>query len=188
MKKNRWFSLLSVVIIAGVVSACGNNAAGGTNTAPQETASVAPGNTAESASPGAEATPSDAAASPAPSDEGKTETKGDGESSASARPDYLPADFPIPDDAVIINSTENIDNGKKSVLLVFKTKEGFDKLGQSYKDYVNEKKLEDGAQTIDDKNIIIQGTISGSEFISIIGGKLASEEGVSELTVSWTEQ
>ncbi|MGG4141551.1 hypothetical protein ABEW34_00330 [Paenibacillus algorifonticola] len=186
MKKNRWFSLLSVVIIAGVISACGNNAAGGTHSAPQESASAAPGNTAESASPGAEATPSDAVASP--SDEGKAETKGDGQSSASARPDYLPADFPIPDDAVIINSTENIDNGKKSVLLVFKTKEDFDKLGQSYKDYVNEKKLEDGAQTIDDKNIIIQGTISGSEFISIIGGKLASEEGVSELTVSWTEQ
>ncbi|SFE49287.1 hypothetical protein SAMN04487969_10357 [Paenibacillus algorifonticola] len=153
MKKNRWFSLLSVVIIAGVVSACGNNAVGGANTAPQETTSVAPGNTEES-----------------------------------ARPDYLPADFPIPDDAVIINSTENIDDGKKSVLLVFKTKESFDKLGQSYKDYVNEKKLEGGAQTIDDKNIIIQGTISGSEFISIIGGKLASEEGVSELTVSWIEQ
>ncbi|WP_341281758.1 hypothetical protein [Paenibacillus sp. FSL H8-0537] len=185
MKKNKWFSLLSVVIIAGVVSACGDNAANGTNTAPQETTSAAPGNTAESASPGAEATPSDAAASsPSPSDEGK----GGGESSESVRPGYLPADFPIPDDAVIINSTENIDDGKKSVLLVFKTKESFDKLGQLYKDYVNEKKLKDGAQTIDDKNIVIQGTISGSEFISIIGGKLASEEGISELTVTWTEQ
>ncbi|WP_338555276.1 hypothetical protein [Paenibacillus sp. KS-LC4] len=185
MKKNKWFSLLSVVIIAGVVSACGNNAANGTNTAPQETASAAPDNVAESISPGVEATPSDAAASsPSPSDGGK----GGGESSESVRPGYLPADFPIPDDAVVINSTENMDEGKKSVLLVFKTKESFDKLSQMYKDYVNEKQLKDGAQTIDDKNIVIQGTISGSEFISIIGGKLASEEGVSELTVTWAEQ
>lgn len=55
-----------------------------------------------------------------------------------------------------------------------------------YKQYF--KSLTDGAETIDDKNIIIQGTDEQRQHgWSVIGGVLAAREGIIELTVTWAE-
>ncbi|WP_413407666.1 hypothetical protein [Paenibacillus amylolyticus] len=55
-------------------------------------------------------------------------------------------------------------------------------------DGVLAKKLTDAGQTIDDKNIIIQGTDPETKDVwSLIGGTLAGQEGVIELTLTWTE-
>ncbi|MNP82491.1 hypothetical protein D3C76_1811330 [compost metagenome] len=46
----------------------------------------------------------------------------------------------------------------------------------------------DAAQTIDSRNPIIQGyTKDNKQGWSVIGGKLSSQEGVIELTVTWVE-
>ncbi|WP_019640287.1 hypothetical protein [Paenibacillus fonticola] len=104
------------------------------------------------------------------------------------RPEYLPADFPIPDDAKISTSQSDITDGKKSALLIFSTEEDMETITKLYKDYFNKQNLDDSAQTIDDKNIIIRGdNPEKKESWSMIGGLLSSSEGVIELNVTWTE-
>ncbi|GAA0135118.1 hypothetical protein YSY43_19580 [Paenibacillus sp. YSY-4.3] len=57
-----------------------------------------------------------------------------------------------------------------------------------YKEYFKTQNLDDSGQTIDDKNIIIQGdNPDKNESWSMIGGRLSSSEGVIELNVTWTE-
>lgn len=103
-------------------------------------------------------------------------------------PAYLPADFPVPDDVEITMSNSGQDEGKKSVLLIIRTKEDIDTVTSMYTTYLEGRKLEDAAQTLDAKNIIIQGeSPTNSEYWSMIGGSLASEEGVVELTINWEE-
>ena len=104
------------------------------------------------------------------------------------RPKYLPADFPLPDDVEIETSHSQQSEGKKSVLLIIHTKEDMETITSMYTTYFEAQKLEDAAQTIDAKNIIIQGeSPTNSEYWSMIGGSLASTEGVIELTITWQE-
>lgn len=80
-------------------------------------------------------------------------------------------------------------DGKKSVLLIFSTKESMPAVTKLYKDYFKTQNLSDAGQTIDDKNIIIQGgNIEKKQSWSMIGGPLSGQEGVIELTVTWAEQ
>lgn len=103
-------------------------------------------------------------------------------------PKYLPTDFPLPDDAEIETSHSQQSEGKKSVLLIIHTKEDMETITSMYTTYFEAQKLEDAAQTIDAKNIIIQGeSPTNSEYWSMIGGSLASTEGVIELTITWQE-
>ncbi|MBD2865695.1 hypothetical protein [Paenibacillus oceani] len=103
-------------------------------------------------------------------------------------PEYLPADFPLPKDAEIETSHSGINDGRKSALLVFTTKESMSSVTKLYKDYFKTQNLADAAQTIDDKNIIIQGeNKTKKQSWSMIGGVLASKDGVIELTVTWSE-
>ncbi|RAU92605.1 hypothetical protein [Paenibacillus sp. YN15] len=105
-----------------------------------------------------------------------------------ALPENLPKDFPLPADASISTSHSGTADGKKSALLVFTTKESMETVIKLYKDYFNAKLGSDAAQTIDDKNLIIQGnTKDNKQSWSVIGGRLASREGVIELTVTWAE-
>ncbi|GIP58288.1 hypothetical protein MKX50_01530 [Paenibacillus sp. FSL W8-0186] len=104
------------------------------------------------------------------------------------RPEYLPADFPLPDDVKISTSHSEIKDGKKSVLLIFSTEEDMATITKLYKDYFKSQNLDDSGQTIGDKNIIIQGdNPDKNESWSMIGGRLSSNEGVIELNVTWTE-
>ncbi|MNJ54842.1 hypothetical protein D3C77_503030 [compost metagenome] len=61
-------------------------------------------------------------------------------------------------------------------------------ISKLYKDYFKAQNLDDSGQTLDEKNIIIQGdNPDKNESWSMIGGLLSSQEGVIELNVTWTE-
>jgi len=80
-----------------------------------------------------------------------------------------------------------MNDSNKSVLLVFTTKESMSTVTKLYKDYFKTQNLAEDTQTIDDKNIIIQGDNQASkQSWSMIGGLLSSQEGVIELTVTWS--
>ncbi|WP_336765082.1 hypothetical protein [Paenibacillus sp. USHLN196] len=103
-------------------------------------------------------------------------------------PDNLPSDFPLPEDATIRLANSGENEGKQSAMVIFSTEQDMKTVSQLYKDYFNAKKLMDAGQTIDDKNIIIQGTDPDTQDVwSLIGGTLAGQEGVIELTLTWTE-
>ncbi|MCL6603164.1 MAG: hypothetical protein K6T94_09845 [Paenibacillus sp.] len=102
------------------------------------------------------------------------------------RPEYLPKDFPLPDDVEITTSHSEQNDGKKSVLLVFKSQEKLDKLAETYKQFFQDQGLTDTAETIDEKNLIIQGDTK-SESWSLIGGALSTQEDTVELTLNWSE-
>lgn len=104
------------------------------------------------------------------------------------RPEYLPADFPLPDDAKISTSHSEINDGKKSALLIFSTEEDMATITKLYKDYFKTQNLDDSGQTLDEKNIVIQGdNPEKNEGWSVIGGLLSTQEGIIELNVTWTE-
>ncbi|WP_419889650.1 hypothetical protein [Paenibacillus xylanexedens] len=103
-------------------------------------------------------------------------------------PENLPSDFPLPEDATIRLANSGENDGKQSAMVIFSTEQDMKTVSQLYKDYFNAKKLTDAGQTIDDKNIIIQGTDPETQDVwSLIGGTLAGQEGVIELTLTWTE-
>jgi len=101
-------------------------------------------------------------------------------------PEYLPKDFPVPDDAEITTTHSEQNDGKKSVLFIFKSQEKLDSLAKTYKKYIQDKGVKDMAETIDDKNLIIQGD-SDTESWSLIGGVLSSQKDTVELTLTWSE-
>ncbi|MNO25179.1 hypothetical protein D3C76_150120 [compost metagenome] len=102
------------------------------------------------------------------------------------RPDYLPKDFPLPDDAQITTSHSEQNDGKKSVLLIFKSQEKLNKLAETYKQYFQNQGVTDTSETIDEKNLIIQGD-TDAESWSLIGGPLSTQEDTVELTLTWSE-
>lgn len=103
-------------------------------------------------------------------------------------PENLPSDFPLLEDATIRLANSGENEGKQSAMVIFSTEQDMKTVSQLYKDYFNAKKLTDAGQTIDDKNIIIQGTDPETQDVwSLIGGTLAGQEGVIELTLTWTE-
>ncbi len=105
-----------------------------------------------------------------------------------ALPKYLPADFPLPDDAEILIANSEENDGKKYVFLTVRSKQNMDTITSMYTTYFEKRKLEDDAQTIDDKNIIIQGeSPTFSEYWSLIGGLLKDSGGVIELVITWEE-
>lgn len=119
-----------------------------------------------------------------------TESENSGEKAIGTEdmPEYLPSDFPLPEDATIRLANSGENEGKKSAMMIFSTEEDMKTVSQLYKDYFKAKKMTDAGQTIDDKNVIIQGTDPETQEIwSLIGGLLAGEDGVIELTLTWTE-
>ncbi|MGQ8872632.1 hypothetical protein [Paenibacillus sp. TSA_86.1] len=109
-------------------------------------------------------------------------------SAVEGMPEYLPKDFPLPDDAKITTANSGENDGKKSAMMVFTTEQDMKTVSKLYKDYFEAKKLTDSGQIIDAKNIVIQGTEPDTkQSWSLIGGALASQEGVVELTITWSE-
>ncbi|PZD95249.1 hypothetical protein DNH61_11865 [Paenibacillus sambharensis] len=104
-------------------------------------------------------------------------------------PEYLPKTFPLPQDAKISTSHAEINDGKKSVMLIFTTEESMFTITKLYTDYFNTQNLDQSNYTIDNNNIIIQGdNVKNNESWSMIGGALTSRDGIIELTVNWSEQ
>ncbi|PYE49696.1 hypothetical protein HUB98_09800 [Paenibacillus barcinonensis] len=121
------------------------------------------------------------AASEASTDAGQTVAAED-------MPEHLPKDFPLPEDAKVTTATSTENDGKKSAILIFTTEQDMKTISKLYKDYFTSKKLTDSGQIIDEKNIIIQGTEPDQKHSwSLIGGAMASKQGVIELTLTWSE-
>ncbi|GAS83375.1 hypothetical protein [Paenibacillus amylolyticus] len=139
--------------------------------------------TSEAATSGVTETEGTTAPADSDSDRGEEAIAGTNE-----LPENLPSDFPLPEDATIRLANSGENEGKQSAMVIFSTEQDMKTVSQLYKDYFNAKKLTDAGQTIDDKNIIIQGTDPETQDVwSLIGGTLAGQEGVIELTLTWTE-
>ncbi len=174
---------LTAAVISGalLLSACGKEES--------EPVTASPGMSAAAASPtavsGASTKPG---VSPAASMSASASPSPSANAGSVELPDNLPKDFPLPADAKISTTHSGSSDGKKTAILIFTTKESIDAVAKLYKDYFNGKLGRDAAQTIDEKNIIIQGfTQDNKQSWSMIGGKMASQEGVIELTVTWAE-
>ncbi|MGN7760906.1 hypothetical protein [Paenibacillus sp. 22594] len=183
MKPIRKFGVAGSIILSILLSACGNSnetadhAVATASNQPASPEASAPAASAE-ASAIASAEPSASA-----SDSSKSQAADDG-----VRPKYLPADFPLPKDVKVQTSSTAENGGKKSVLFIFTTTEDMAAVTKMYKDYFATQNLTDAGQTMDEKNLIIQGTNTGKqEEWSLIGGPLTSQKGVIELTLNWSE-
>ncbi len=181
MKRKKWLSFIYLSALAVMLSACGGEAnEGSVNTEP--TTPIA------ETKPTAEAdTDHMEAATSAPE---ATEESPLAEVNGSELPEQMPEGFPFPEDVTITTSTGAENESKKSVLIIFETSQSMEDVTKLYNDYFKSLKLENLGQTIDDKNIIIQGTSSSggsNEAWSLIGGPLAAREGVIELTFTWGE-
>ncbi|WP_238649694.1 hypothetical protein [Paenibacillus piscarius] len=104
-------------------------------------------------------------------------------------PKELPKDFPMPD-----NVTENVmsttakDEGKTSVMLIYRTSDSMEAVTKLYDDYLSAQMGDQSVKTIDAKNLIIQGkTKDNKHSWSVIAGPLASQEGIVEVNVLWSE-
>lgn len=170
---------LSVLLAVFSMSACSNNAENAENVNTSVQASDAP-----SPSPEAALSPE---ISPSPAGTPVVEAAGQS-GEPGGLPEYLPEDFPMPDNAEITLAHSEDNEGKKSALLIFKTTDSMDSVSQLYKDYLSSRLGGEAAQTIDDNNLIIQGTTKDTkQSWSIIGGPLSAEQGVVELNVTWSE-
>ncbi|WP_074109829.1 hypothetical protein [Paenibacillus sp. P46E] len=191
MKPIRKFGVAGSIVLSILLSACSNS---------NETANHAEATTGnQPASPEASAPAASAEASAIASAEASTEPSTEPSASASdssenqaaddgVRPKYLPADFPLPKDVKVQTSSAAENGGKKSVLFIFTTTEDMAAVTKMYKEYFGTQNLTDASQTLDEKNLIIQGTNSGKqEEWSLIGGPLTSQKGVIELTLNWSE-
>lgn len=103
-------------------------------------------------------------------------------------PKYLPADFPLPDDAEIETSRFEQNEGKKSVLLIMRTKEDMVTITSMYTTYIDTRNLEDATEITSADSITIRGeSPTNSESWAIIGGSSDSMDGVIDLTIRWEE-
>lgn len=103
------------------------------------------------------------------------------------RPQYLPADFPIPFDAVLSKSIDSVADGIKKVTLVYSTQESLDTMGFVYKEYVRIKTIANSTQSLTAKSVLITGQLGGTSPISIKGGAASTKAGYNEFTIIWSE-
>lgn len=138
MKKKAWAHVALSLFVAVAISACSQPASvdqpaqQAEQQTPQQSAQQPAQQTAQQPT---QQTSGDTAAQPA---------------SEQKRPEYLPADFPLPEVAEISTSHSEMKDGKKFVLLIFSTKESMPAVTKLYKDYFKTQNLSDSGQTIDD--------------------------------------
>ncbi len=97
--------------------------------------------------------------------------------------DILPADFPIPDDAVIDTSQQTYIEGQHSILLVFHTKSSMETLAKTYDEYFRIVNMDQAIQTLNEQQLSVQGTepVTAQQW-SLTGAPTASKDTV-EVTV-----
>lgn len=177
---------LTLILSMLAMSACGNAADAPSTESMQTLAPSA--ESVQTAAPSAEPEQT-----PAPSSEPEQTPEpsagSDDTAAGSAElPKYLPEDFPLPKDVKISLSSSEETEGRKTALLIFTTTESMESVTKLYDDYLASKLGSESAKTVDPKNLIIQGTTKDNkQSWSVIGGPLASQEGIVELTVSWSE-
>ncbi|WP_338555275.1 hypothetical protein [Paenibacillus sp. KS-LC4] len=174
MRRSKVLSLITMVSISVWLGACSDDTGDGVSGAPAAVDRTWP----EQAAAGQH----ERQAEPK-----QTEAPDGGEPPAAlARPADLPNDFPIPDDAFIMTSSNSVNEGKKVILLNFTTKKSMDELADLYQAYTIDKKLESGSVTYADSKLMIEGSLDKTHSIWLLGTTL-SEAGVSQITVTWSE-
>jgi len=179
MKKQRWLAGAALALMVAL-SACGNANDKTPDSPDTGTAPVTEQGTGN-ANNGNGETPAETASNDANQDNDTSANE------SSELPANLPFDFPLPEDAKVTTATSGENEGKKNAMIIFTTEQDMKQVTSLYKKYF-ESKLSSDSQLIDDKNIVIQGedTETGGSW-SMIGGLMASQEGVIELTVTWVE-
>ncbi|AIQ48688.1 hypothetical protein R70723_24350 [Paenibacillus sp. FSL R7-0273] len=170
---------MGLVLAAITLSACSSN-----NEADNAAATAQP--TAAATEEAAASVQPSATAAPAATEQASVQPAAG--AASEGLPEHLPGDFPLPEDAVISVSHSEENEGKKATLLIFRTKEGMESVTKRYKDYFADKLGDNAVQTIDEKNLIIQGNSpDNTQIWSVIGGALTAEPGVVELNITWSE-
>ncbi|MDQ1236004.1 hypothetical protein QE450_003502 [Paenibacillus sp. SORGH_AS306] len=97
--------------------------------------------------------------------------------------DILPADFPIPDDAVIDTSQQTYIDGQQNMVLVFHTKSSMETLAKTYNEYFRIINMDQAIQTLNEQQLSVKGTDPATtQQWSLKGAPTASKDTV-EVTV-----
>lgn len=105
---------------------------------------------------------------------------------SSKRPQHLPSDFPLPADFKTTHLNDTSSGGKKSVLMIYKTKEDAKKLNELYSDYLKKRSYADVLNASNESSISLMGE-SATESSMISSGSERDAEGYIEVTINWSE-
>lgn len=197
MSTKKLIMALSLTLSLLVLNACSNSADAPSADPTPDSAPTAEAEATPAASTEPEQTPEatdEPEQTPAPSAEPEQTPEqsdaGGGTASGSVDiPEELPKDFPMPANITeTVLSTTSKNEGKTSVMLIYRTSDSMEAVTKLYDDYLSAQMGDQSVKTIDAKNIIIQGkTKDNKHSWSVIGGPLASQEGIVEVNVIWSE-
>ncbi|MFD0712646.1 hypothetical protein [Paenibacillus sp. GCM10027626] len=182
MNTKKWMMILSLLTLAAMLSACGG--------------SKAPGKEAEKPSNQQQQTPENNNKTNDPDKKGTPDANGpsEGEKKADGEqkevPDYLPKEFPIPEDVEISTAHAEKKGGKKYVLLIYSTHEDLAEVTKLYKQYFKADKFVITTRLTDEKNMIFQVDDTEQQHSwSLIGGLVDTDDGnkMTEITLTWEE-
>ncbi|WP_340023027.1 hypothetical protein MHI24_28995 [Paenibacillus sp. FSL K6-1096] len=182
---------LSLTLSLLVLSACSNSADAPSAEPSPDSAPATEAEATPTASTEPEQT-TEPSAEPEQTPEPSPEQSDGGGSTASGSldmPEELPKDFPMPENVTeTVLSTTAKNEGKTSVMLIYRTSDSMEAVTKLYDDYLSAQMGDQSVKTIDAKNLIIQGkTKDNKHSWSVIGGPLASQEGIVEVNVIWSE-
>jgi len=101
----------------------------------------------------------------------------------------LPKEFPLPEEFTIKTAYADVDGeGKNSVLLIYSTKSSLEEIAQMYKDYFKANKFSVNSQIVDKTTLVFQADDKElGQSWSLIGGLLAPEFEIMQVTLNWEE-
>lgn len=97
--------------------------------------------------------------------------------------DMLPADFPIPDDAVIDTSQQTYINGQQNMVLVFHTKSSMETLAKTYNEYFRIINMDQAIQTLNEQQLSVKGTDPATTQQWLLTGAPDASKDTVEVTV-----
>jgi len=101
----------------------------------------------------------------------------------------LPKDFPLPEEFSIKTAYADVDGeGKNSVLLIYSTDSSLEEIAKMYKDYFKAHKFSVNSQIVDKTTLVFQAEDKElGQSWSLIGGLLAPDLKVMQVTLDWEE-
>lgn len=97
--------------------------------------------------------------------------------------DMLPADFPIPDDAVIDTSQQTYLDGQQNMVLVFHTKSSMETLAKTYNEYFRIINMDQAIQTLNEQQLSVKGTDPATTQQWLLTGAPDASKDTVEVTV-----
>ncbi|KAA8999780.1 hypothetical protein F4V43_15765 [Paenibacillus spiritus] len=113
---------------------------------------------------------------------------GEGAGQPKQRPQNMPSDFPIPQDAEITVSSDTDVGGVLQSKLVYLTQESLATMGMVYSEYGRIKGLGNATQMVTSSKVIVKGRLGGSSPLSVTGAPSAEKKGYNEFTITYSEQ